>query len=1018
MKEFKPFRLDAVEHRLLRMTEDGQGVPIAMTAKTFDVLRYFVEHPGRLITHEELLETLWADVAVQPEVLKGHVLAIRTALEDDAQRPRFLETHRGRGYRFIAPVENLHLKQMDAVRPQAPLIGRETPWAQLHACFDHAAHGKTCVVLIRGDAGIGKTALAEAFCKDLGRRHASITFGRCIEGFAGVEPFYPVIEALARWIKSEESGRVQDALLSHAPSWGGLLGGLLSRERRTLLLRSQNIAAKGRVLGEFCDLLEFLAESGPIVLWLEDIHWADFSTLDLLSALARRQSESPILVIGTVRTDDSLERAAALKQLIGNLQLHGLCHVIDLKGLKTQDVAHFLGSHASPSNAELATYLHQRTGGNPLFLSILLDHLRRTGVAGGADGAWTLSDAAWRTAGDIPPTIGELVESRIARIDDESRRVLEAAAAVGESFSAVISASAAGLSIRRCEEICEALCRSGAFITRQQTGVTPSGESFHVYAFRHALYREVLLARQGPLRLAQSHALIAKELEKSPAPEGDEHSSFALAEQFTQAREWTKAVAYLRMALQTAKRRFAHQDALAILDKVDRVASNMSGDAQAAVQLELMEDRASIYAASHDQRALEVFTRLSEMAGQCGRTDVQARAELGCAFAWSWVDTSHCAGHLMRAFELAEGQPTPQLRARIRLSSTAWRIWIAGWTSELSQHCEANLRPLRNGSDRQITAWGLIEYSMICLVSSRYREAIETIDENLDILMRHAIDRPEFNVFRAIWMSHLGRPWAYVMLGEWGRALSEFEASETLFVANANRYSICTLETLRGFLHLMAGDHATVRDICLRLGCAPNRAQQASHPLYSLVLANEIRHGTLLAGAAEVGLGNVQAGIDMLAALEQEMRERPVIMDWYWRFLLLWVLANAQLDMGRVEQASLYATDMARAARQTEEGTWQALALALQARIALFENKLDAAVDAIENAVQAVETFGAPLAEWRVHKLASQIHRKQGDADAANASERRFGLAAKRLLDSLPAGHSLGEALSRTLHDV
>ena len=88
MKEFNPFRLDPVNHRLWRVSDEGEHAPITITAKALDVLRYLVDHPGRLVSHEELLEALWSGVDVQPEVLKGHVLAIRNALGDDAQRPR------------------------------------------------------------------------------------------------------------------------------------------------------------------------------------------------------------------------------------------------------------------------------------------------------------------------------------------------------------------------------------------------------------------------------------------------------------------------------------------------------------------------------------------------------------------------------------------------------------------------------------------------------------------------------------------------------------------------------------------------------------------------------------------------------------------------------------------------------------------------------------------------------------------------------------------------------------------
>ena len=103
MREFPPFRLDTVYQCLWR----GEGVAeerISLAPRTFDVLRYLVEHPGRLVPHDELLGALWPKTYVQPEVLKSHVATIRAALGDDARKPIFIETMSRRGYRFIAPV--------------------------------------------------------------------------------------------------------------------------------------------------------------------------------------------------------------------------------------------------------------------------------------------------------------------------------------------------------------------------------------------------------------------------------------------------------------------------------------------------------------------------------------------------------------------------------------------------------------------------------------------------------------------------------------------------------------------------------------------------------------------------------------------------------------------------------------------------------------------------------------------------------------------------------------------------
>lgn len=1017
MKEFKPFRLDPVNHRLWRVSDDGEPVSVAITAKAFDVLRYLVEHPSRLISHEELLEALWAGVAVQPEVLKGHMLAIRNALGDDAQRPRYVETHRGRGYRFIAPVTTSQ-KTDNHLSPAATplLVGREGSLHALREALIQARNGQPKIVLVHGDAGIGKTALVETFCSGVSDLHASLSYGRCIEGFSGAEPFYPVIEALSRLIKGASGNRVQDTLIAVAPSWANQLASLLSREHRAQLQKIAHISARSRMLGEFCELLEVLAEDEAFVLLLEDIHWADFSTLDLISAFARRKSSVRVLLLATYRSDEwSMREPTVLQRLVNELLLHKLCESIHLTGWDRQDVAQYVRADDSEEDRSFVQLLLHRSGGNPLFLNAILDHLQSARMVSADQGQWKNRVPLAQIHFEIPQTIRHVIETKIGGLDDETQRVLEAASATGDIFSPVVPATAAGLSARRFEEVCETLSRSRTFIHRHDMATLESGERVRLYRFNHALLREVLLSRQGPLRLAQSHALIGKELEKSYPSELRAHAAFELAEQFSNAREWSKGLAYLKIALQTAKRRYAHQDALAILDKADAIAAHLSDGERESTQALLLEDRASIYAASHDPRTLRTFTDLVQLSEQGQFTDIQARAELGLGFTLSWWDATACMRHLENAARLSDAQAEPQLKARIRLSSAAWRLWIGGWDAEIAKICDENLIPLRNGPDRQIAAWGLIEYCMICLVSSRYRECLETVDTNLDILVRHAADRPEFNIFRAIWMAHLGRPWAYTLLGEWGRALDEFDASEALFVGNANRYSVCALETLRGFLYLMAGDYRAARDICSKLGFDADKTGHQPEALYTLVLPNEMRHCRLLAGAAEAGLGNLATGIDILRQLERDMLEQPVITDWYWLFVLEWSLADALLRSGDVERARLHADRMVDRSDRTIEVTWRALAREMRCRVALEEGDLEQASRLISDAMHMTDVLGAPMVDWRIQRTASQLFRLQGDGARADHHEQLFNRRAQRLLDSLPAGHRLQESFARLI---
>src|SRR5271166_6455909 len=182
MKEFPPFRLDLVNQCLWRHSDGADEQRIVLTPKAFAMLRYLVEHAGRPVTQDELLDALWPDTFVQPEVLKSHIKDVRSVLGDDPKNARFIETLPRRGYRFIAPVQKdaasapLHLEP-----PAQQMVGRESALTRLEVCLRNALDGQRQIVFVTGEPGIGKTRVVEEFLhrnKEL--RHLRFAWGHCI----------------------------------------------------------------------------------------------------------------------------------------------------------------------------------------------------------------------------------------------------------------------------------------------------------------------------------------------------------------------------------------------------------------------------------------------------------------------------------------------------------------------------------------------------------------------------------------------------------------------------------------------------------------------------------------------------------------------------------------------------------------------------------------------------------------------------------------------------------------------
>src|ERR1700761_8569309 len=165
MRQFGTFRLDLRNECVWRGDEQ-----LTLTPRPFAVLRYLVENPQRLVTHDELLEALWPETYVQPQVLRTYVLELRKMLGDDAGNARFIETVPKRGYRFIAALADSSQSvagfEQKAGAPSASgLVGRGAEMEALHQAMADAVQGDRQILFVTGEVGIGKTSLVDAFCR-------------------------------------------------------------------------------------------------------------------------------------------------------------------------------------------------------------------------------------------------------------------------------------------------------------------------------------------------------------------------------------------------------------------------------------------------------------------------------------------------------------------------------------------------------------------------------------------------------------------------------------------------------------------------------------------------------------------------------------------------------------------------------------------------------------------------------------------------------------------------------------
>ena len=517
MKVFQPFRLDAVNHCLWRADKR-----VELTPKAFDVLRYLVEHAARLVTQDEILEALWPGTYVNPEVVKKYVLGIRKALGDNSQNPTFVATFPKRGYQFIAAIRDESTGAPPEVSgsTQDTIVGREDASAQLDNYLSKALSGQRQVIFITGEAGIGKTTLLDVFQQRAASRpNLRIARGQCVEGFGGKEAYYPVLEALGQWFGAEGGGPVVHALAKQAPTWLIQFPSLVKADQRAALQKELLGAMRERMVREICELLETLTAQDALLLVLEDLHWVDPSTLDFISAVARRRGPAKLLLLGTYRPVDMILSQSALKALKQDLVIHNLSHEIALERLGEADVTEYLTTQFVDQRfpAEFAHLMHRHSGGNPLFMVTILQDMVEKGVIAQADERWALTVALEDVEPSVPETLDQLIEVQFQQLSDVEQGILRNASVAGERFSVWAITTLAEIDTETIEEVCEGLAERHQFIKAAGVHELANKQVSTHYEFRHSIYREVLYRRLSEVNRAKLHLLLARRLKASGA---------------------------------------------------------------------------------------------------------------------------------------------------------------------------------------------------------------------------------------------------------------------------------------------------------------------------------------------------------------------------------------------------------------------------------------------------------------------------------------------------------------------
>jgi adenylate cyclase len=559
------------------------GAQVRLQEQPFKILAILLAHPGEVVTRDELRETLWPqnqygdfDHGINVAIAK-----IREALGDSSEEPQFVETVGRRGYRFIPAIEpvlertspsSYAVSTVPSLRPtQNHLVGREKERAELAAAFESAAGGRGILVCIAGEPGIGKTTLVQDFLSGLqiSGKSFGLAIGRCSQRLAGEEAYLPLLEALDSLLRIDNG--IEKQLREFAPTWYAQLLPLSESDPSDVRLKEYvNSATQERLKREFGAFIHRVTVQNPLVLFFDDVHWADPSTVDLLSYLGTKFESTRILVIVTYRPSELLRLKHPLRELKRDLQVHNLCREIEVEFLAAGDVERYIELEF-PQNCfprEFSDAIHVRTEGSPLFMVDLLRYLRDRKVIMKTD-----DDMRWHLAGsipnlgqDIPQSISSVIERKIEQLSDREREVLATAAIQGYEFDSATLARGLQADSAEIEAQLERLDRINDFVKRIGEHEFPNGGLTVRCRFIHVLYQNALYATVTPTRRVLVSGLLARALEEFY---GEKSPAFALQLGFLYetARDSSRAADYFRLAAAHAAQIFAYHEAVALAQR-------------------------------------------------------------------------------------------------------------------------------------------------------------------------------------------------------------------------------------------------------------------------------------------------------------------------------------------------------------------------------------------------------------------------------------------------------------------
>ena len=914
---------------------------------------------------------------VRPELPREFDLIIERALAKDKERRYASASEMGQSLQSLRATTSGTWSGFPIVydkdlieRTAASFVGREPEMRKLDEFLRQAIAGTGRVVFITGEPGIGKTSLSDEFLRRVGKQYPGllISRGRCVEQYGTGEAYLPFLDAVGALLNGPGRERIAAVLRTYAPTWCLELPTAFASTGSLEKLQQETIGAtKERMLREMGDALGMLATSSPVLLLLEDLHWADPSSVDLLRHLGQRISGQRLLIAGTFRPEDLERSNHPLKSYKAEMQAHKLCEEVAVGSLSREQIAKYLDATFSPNDfpPELTSLIYDKTEGHPLFATNLLQYLSERGAIAKMNAHWSLVRPLSETELDAPESVRSMISKTMDSLAEDERRALQYASIEGAEFLSTVAAKLLDVDEIELEEQLARLEKTHRLIETRGEEELPDGAIATRYRFRHALYQNFLYGDLVNKRRTKLHLQAGEQLVQHYGKRAPQIAT-KLALHFERGRDFGRAVEYLIHAGDHATKLYGYAEAekhythsLKLIEKV------VSGERTEKL-LALYQKRGTVnHVLSRFPQAVEDFTKMLDQARALGSLP-QESAALNALTTTLFFShrLEECAARAAEALEVAGRAGSESLRVDT-MALIALKHLCYGELVEAKPILDDIVRIARSLNHKPALVSGLAWRACLYFFQSEYESAVEFATEASSFASEL---RDGFLLLTSLFFLGL----AQGNLGRMSEALATLNKAIERAQRNGDLFWFPRMPNCIGWIHreLQDFDGALNYD---QQGLAVGREHHVLEAEANSLINLGLDH-TLAARSEET----VSAFNEV-----EDIFKRDAWFRWRYNIRLQAATAEYWLSQGDLEKAREFAERLLETATHHEAHKYIAVAHKLLAQVAVASGDRAEAEQQFEAALEELLKYPAPLVAWKVYAELGDLKLQEGDHSSA-----------------------------------